>query len=130
MTGVFPDAIAAPRADPVQTQKAEERDDPDPSQAPMNPRSEKRLADETFHAYVEWLDESEAVWDAYDRWTSAAHADAGLAFGAYRAALEREEHASNVYAALMTRIPSGAHIAAELVRPHRSASKVTDPWRP
>ena len=99
-------------------------------QALMNRRADKRLADEAFHAYAEWRDESEAVWDAYDRWASAAHADAALAFGAYRAALEREEHASDVYAALMTRSPSGAQIAAELVRAHQSASKVPDPWRP
>ena len=96
----------------------------------MNHRADKRLIDEAFHAYVEWLDESEAVWDAYDRWASAAHTDAALAFGAYRAALDREEHASDVYAVLMTQIPTGAQIDAELVRPHRSASKVADPWRP
>jgi hypothetical protein len=96
----------------------------------MNRRADKRLADEAFHAYIEWLNESEAVWDAYDRWAGAAHADAALAFGAYRAALEREEHASDVYAAFMTRIPGGAQIAAELVRPDRSEYKVPDPWRP
>jgi hypothetical protein len=96
----------------------------------MNRRADKRLIDEAFHAYVEWLDESEAVRDAYDRWAGAAHDDAGLAFGAYRAALDREEHACDVYAALMTQIPTGTQIDAELVRPHRSASKVADPWRP
>jgi hypothetical protein len=96
----------------------------------MNRRADKRLADEAFHAHLEWPDESEAVWDAYDRWAGAAHADAGLAFGAYRAALEREEHASDVYATLMTQLPSGAQIAAELVRPRQPASKVPDPWRP
>jgi hypothetical protein len=96
----------------------------------MNRRADKRLVDEAFHAYVEWLDESEAVWDAYDRWAGAAHADAGLAFGAYRAALEREEHASDVYATLMRQTPRGAQIAADFVRPHRSALKVPDPWRP
>jgi hypothetical protein len=96
----------------------------------MNRRADKRLIDEAFHAYVEWLDESDAVWDAYDRWAGAAHADAALAFGAYRAALDREEHASDVYAALMTRIPSNAQISVDLVRPHGSASRVPDPWRP
>ena len=95
----------------------------------MNRRAEKRLADEAFHAYVEWLDESDAVWDAYDRWAGAAHADAALAFCAYRGALEREEHASDVYAARMAQIPSGALIAAELVRPQQPVSKVPDPWR-
>jgi hypothetical protein len=95
----------------------------------MSRRADKRLADEAFHVYVEWLDESEAVWDTYDRWAGADHADAGLAFAAYRAALEREEQASDVYAALMTHLPSGAQIAAEPVRPHRSASKGPDPWR-
>jgi hypothetical protein len=98
-------------------------------QALMNRRADKRLADEAFHAYVEWLDESAAVWDAYDRWAGAAQADAVLAFYAYRAALEREEHASDVYAALMTQIPSGAQIAAELVPPRQPLSKLSDPWR-
>jgi len=95
----------------------------------MNRRADKRLADEAFHAYVEWLDESDAVWDSYNRWAGAGHADAALAFGAYRAALEREEHASDVYAALITQLPSGAQIAAELVRPRQPASKVPDSWR-
>jgi hypothetical protein len=96
----------------------------------MNRRADKRLIDEAFQAYVEWLDESDAVWEAYDRWAGAAHTHAALAFGAYRGALDREEHASDVYAALMTQIPGGAQIDAELVRPRRSASKVADPWRP
>ena len=95
----------------------------------MNRRSDKRLADEAFHAYVGWLEECEAVWDAYDRWARAARTDAVLAFCAYRAALEREEHASDVYAALIAQIPSGTQSAAELVRPPQSASKVPDPWR-
>ena len=95
----------------------------------MNRRADKRLADEALHAYVEWLEESAAVWDAYDRWAGAAHADLALAFCAYRAALEREEHASDVYEALMAQMPSGAQIAAELVRPRQPASKVPDPWR-
>ena len=106
------------------------RDDPEPNQASMTRRDDKRLADEAFHAYVEWLDESDAVWHAYDRWAGAAQADAGLAFDAYRAALEREEHASGVYGALMSQTPSNAQIAAEFVRPHRSALKVPDPWQP
>ena len=95
----------------------------------MNRRTDKRLADEAFHAYVEWLEESESVWDAYDRWAGATHVAAALAFSAYRAALEREEHAADVYAALMTQIPSGAQIAAELVRLRQPAYKAPDPWR-
>jgi hypothetical protein len=96
----------------------------------MNRRADKRLVDEAFHAYVEWLYESEAVWDAYDRWAGAADADAGLAFVAYRAALEREEHASDVYATLMRQTSGSAQIAADFVRSHRSALKVPEPWRP
>src|SRR5262249_22760165 len=105
------------------------RDDLEPNHSLMNHRADKRLTDEAFHAYVEWLDESEAVWDAYDRWAGAAHADAAFAFDGYRAALGLEEDASDVYAALVRQIPSGARIDAELARPHRSASKVADPWR-
>jgi siderophore synthetase component len=98
-------------------------------QASINRRADKRLADEAFHAYVEWLDESDAVWDAYSRWAGATHADATLAFAAYRAALEREEHASDVYATLVMQLPSGTPIHPGPRTASPPASEGLRPWR-
>ena len=49
-------------------------------------------------ALAEWREESAAVRAAYELWSHAASKDAGLAYAAYAAALEREERASNVLA--------------------------------
>ena len=70
---------------------------------------QQQLVDEAVDAYVEWREESEAVWVAYSRWASAATEDAGRAHAAYRAALDREEAAAKVYASLMEHV-------AELLR--------------
>src|SRR2546421_12583880 len=70
----------------------------------MNTQNEKRLVDEAIDAYVDWREACVAVSDAYQRWAQACSADAGLAFGRYRAALDREERASRVYASLVTQI--------------------------
>jgi hypothetical protein len=67
-------------------------------------RIDSRLVDEAVDAYVDWREECIAVWSAYGRWVRATIVDAPLAFSAYRAAVDREECASHVYAALMTRI--------------------------
>jgi hypothetical protein len=47
-------------------------------------------------AYIAWLEEREAVRDAYERWNGGSSWGAALAFGAYRDALDREELASRV----------------------------------
>jgi hypothetical protein len=57
-----------------------------------------RLVDEAIEAYVAWRTECLFVCDAYRRWARAPKADAVLAFAAYAAALDREEHASACYA--------------------------------
>jgi hypothetical protein len=53
-------------------------------------------------AYVRWVAECVSVQEAYERWSTAAAGDASLAFAVYRAALDREEHASTWFAALPT----------------------------
>jgi hypothetical protein len=63
------------------------------------------LVDEAIDAYVDWQEECLFVWDAYCRWASAPRDDAGLAFAAYAAALDREEHASAYYARRLSRLP-------------------------
>ena len=70
----------------------------------MNMPNEKRLVDEAIAAYVDWREACVAVSDAYQRWAQACFADARLAFGGYRAALDREERAARVYASLVTQI--------------------------
>ena len=70
----------------------------------MNELLDKRLVDEAMDAYVDWREERASVRDAYLRWVGADLADSPLAFSAYRAALDREERAADVYAELMTRL--------------------------
>jgi hypothetical protein len=51
--------------------------------------------------YVEWREECSEVHLAYDHWREAATADRAHAFAAYSAALDREERASDAYAAVI-----------------------------
>jgi glyceraldehyde-3-phosphate dehydrogenase/erythrose-4-phosphate dehydrogenase len=53
-------------------------------------RIDERLVDEAIDAWVDWREESAAVWDAYQRWVEGPVEDAPLAFCTYRSALERE----------------------------------------
>jgi hypothetical protein len=64
---------------------------------------QRKAVDAAFDAYVGWREECAAVQDAYHGWASAGTTGGALAFEAYESALEREEHAANVYAGLMTR---------------------------
>ena len=52
-------------------------------------------------AYVDWREESTAVWDSYRRWTDAAGEDRPGAFAAYVAALDREARAGDRYATVV-----------------------------
>jgi hypothetical protein len=74
----------------------------------------RRLVDAAIDAYVDWREERGAVWDAYGSWKAAPSADCALAFGAYAAALDREERASEVYARLIRRV-------GDLVKPESHA---------
>lgn len=69
-----------------------------------NRRTERLLIDDAFDAYLEWRDESAEVWHAYNRWNGAPAREARRKFSAYRAALEREEHAARVYGRLVSRL--------------------------
>jgi urease accessory protein UreF len=60
-----------------------------------------RLGDGLIDLYVEWREECSAVQHAYDRWREAERGDRATAFAAYNAALDREERASDVYAAMI-----------------------------
>jgi hypothetical protein len=69
----------------------------------MKRRLHRHIVEAAVDAYVDWREECLAVQDAYDRWTHAPIPDARWAFVAYRAALDREERASEAYAALAVR---------------------------
>ena len=62
---------------------------------------DRRLGDALIDLYVEWREECSAVQLAYERWREASKDDSEAAFAAYNAALDREERAGDVYAALI-----------------------------
>jgi hypothetical protein len=73
--------------------------------------AEKRLADDMIDAYVDWREECAVVRLAYDGWTSAPTADAAVAFAVYKAALDREERAAEVYGRLIMQLAVGISLA-------------------
>jgi hypothetical protein len=88
----------------------------------MTTLQRRRLVDEVMDAYVDWREECIAVSDAYGGWAAAEASDAALAFGAYVAALDIEERASQVYADLIGR-------AGDLVRTEcESESELVAPF--
>jgi hypothetical protein len=56
-------------------------------------------ADEFIESYVCWREACDDVRTAYRRWTTCNQSERALGFAAYRAALDREEHASSIHSA-------------------------------
>jgi hypothetical protein len=83
----------------------------------MNTPNEKQLVDEAIDAYVDWRQECAAVWDAYQSWAQASVDEDKVAFSGYRAALDREERASHVYALLVTQITTPPPDVADVLGP-------------
>jgi hypothetical protein len=67
----------------------------------VNSRVRPELIDVMMDMYVDWREECIALRKAYERWSSVRLAERELAFAAYRAALDREDRASAVYADLV-----------------------------
>jgi hypothetical protein len=67
------------------------------------------LIDELMDVYVEWREECVALRETYERWADEPVSERKLAFAAYLAALEREEHASAVYADRLHEIEREPH---------------------
>jgi hypothetical protein len=59
------------------------------------------LIDAVMDGYVAWREESAGVETAYGYWVQAGPERREMAFAAYSAALDREEHAAATYARLM-----------------------------
>ena len=54
----------------------------------MSTTTDSRRVDEAMHAYVDWLELSIAVQDAYDRWTDGVRCEAAASFAEFTKALE------------------------------------------
>jgi hypothetical protein len=67
----------------------------------VSSQARPELIDAVMDVYVDWREECIALRNAYEHWSSVRVAERELAFAAYRAALDREDRASAVYAALV-----------------------------
>jgi hypothetical protein len=64
----------------------------------------RRLVDKMMDAYVTWHEACLRVTDAYRSWAGTTGPGASFAFSRYRAALEQEERAAEVYARMVERV--------------------------
>ncbi len=69
------------------------------SQAALTP-----LVDELVDLYISWREECAAVAASYENWSASERRDNQLAFSAYLAAVDREEHAAATYRGVVERI--------------------------
>jgi hypothetical protein len=80
-----------------------------PTSAPAPVDREPKLAAEGFiDSYMTWRDACEDLHAAYGRWHDSKPRQSGLAFEAYRAALDREEQAARVHASWAKRVLASA----------------------
>jgi hypothetical protein len=65
----------------------------------MSLLADERIAlfDEFLNSYVSWRDACDNVWETYRRWAECKREDRPFAFVAYRAALDREDHAARMH---------------------------------
>lgn len=68
-----------------------------------------RLIDAYIESYVEWREGCADLHGAYRRWALSEPRDRGLAFLAYRAALDREEKAAHAYQLVTEQLGRWAH---------------------
>lgn len=62
------------------------------------------VIDAVLASYVCWREECQAVLLAYERWIASDRGERGLAYAAYVAALDGEEHAARTYAHRVERV--------------------------
>ena len=70
----------------------------------MRKRTETRLVDRVINAYVDWREACRLVHEAYRSWASSTGPSARVTFWRYRAALDAEEWAAEVYAGLVRQL--------------------------
>ena len=69
----------------------------DSSESTLGAQIEAWRADAFLEGYVSWREASEAVRTSYERWRGGQRSDRRLAFAAYTAALDQEEHAARMF---------------------------------
>jgi hypothetical protein len=74
----------------------------------MNAQVEPELVDELIELYCDWRSECWSVRSAYAQFSAATADERPLAYAAYRAALDREEAAADVYAEQLSVVASRA----------------------
>ena len=62
------------------------------------------VVDELLERYVSWREECDRVAHSYEGWSAADRGEGALAYAAYLAALDREEHAARSYAHHLERV--------------------------
>jgi hypothetical protein len=62
---------------------------------------ETLIIDVAVDAYADWREESTATGRAYRRWTDAGDRERSAAFASYARALDREQRAADLYAAII-----------------------------
>jgi hypothetical protein len=80
-------------------------------------RRSQPLAEEIIERYVEWRENAQAVWHAYDKWTQSRGPARDVAFCVYRVAVTREEGACDRYAQTVARGHSARPVHVEAFRP-------------
>jgi hypothetical protein len=70
----------------------------------VNTGVRSELIDEITNRYLEWREQCIALRKAYEGWSVQSGDDRRLAFEAYKAALDMEEHASRVYEDRVSRL--------------------------
>jgi hypothetical protein len=72
--------------------------------AERDPAPGRWAIDELLGSYISWREECHTVRLAYERWIASDRGERGLAYAAYLAALDREEHAARTYAHRVERV--------------------------
>jgi hypothetical protein len=72
--------------------------------SPNEQQTLRPLVDKFIESWVRWRESCEAVHSAYARWQQCEASERGLAFEAYRAALDREDQAAHVHSICAGRV--------------------------
>jgi hypothetical protein len=73
-----------------------------------SPKPVDAAADEFLESYVSWREACEDVRSAYESWRSCKPPQRVLGFKAYRAALDREEHAAHAHSRWVAELRAAA----------------------
>jgi hypothetical protein len=74
------------------------------SQAAVAADRSPSLVNKVLGSWVCWREACEDARSAYERWANCEAPERDLAFGSYRSALDREDHAARVYSVWTNRL--------------------------